>query len=315
MRTPTRPPRRGLTRVEAVVLAVIGLVLLGVFVARIDRHREEAKYLRCVANLEEIGRGIRVFADTKHNKLLPAARIAERHATWAVQIAPYLPAQDQDADLKRWDMQLPYYDQPAEVRAAQALAYYCPSRRAPPQLSVRGDVPTDGKPARKDYPGALGDYAGAAGDGGPARPWDGPLADGALVLGEVRKRDGRRVLSWRSRTKLEDLPRGQTYTILVGEKHVPLGRFGEADQGDGSLYNGDHPANSSRVGGPGHGLARSPEEPFNLNFGSYHPGRCNFLFADGNVKSLAPSVPEAVLGRLVNRFDGRPPPGKGRVKR
>ena len=70
--------------------------------------------------------------------------------------------------------------------------------------------------------------------------------------------------------------------------------------GDGSLYNGDFPGSFSRVGGPGFGLARSPADPYNRNFGSYHVGGvCQFLMADVAVKPFTPTVDAAILGRMT----------------
>src|SRR5262249_39099018 len=112
--------------------------------------------------------------------------------------------------------------------------------------------------------------------------------NGPIILGEVLQQEGDRILRWRSRTTLDDLKRGKSHTILAGEKQVPLpdGR-GLTDQGDGSVYNGDYPASSSRVAGPGFGLARSTSEPARRNFGSAHPGVCLFLFADVSARPLA----------------------------
>src|SRR5207237_192495 len=106
----------------------------------------------------------------------------------------------------------------------------------------------------------------------------------------------------RGRTRLQDFGDGKAYKILVGDKHVPTGKFGRAGAGDGSLYNGANPASSARVAGRGHGLAPSPDSPFHFNFGSYHQaGACNFLMADGAVKTFTADVDEALLGRLADR--------------
>jgi hypothetical protein len=82
---------------------------------------------------------------------------------------------------------------------------------------------------------------------------------------------------------------------------VPLEGVGQARFGDGSLYNGEHAANFSRVGGPGFGLAPSPTAPFNNNFGSAHSGFSQFLMADLSVRPMSNSVNERVLGNLIVR--------------
>lgn len=62
-------------------------------------------------------------------------------------------------------------------------------------------------------------------------------------------------------------------------------------------------------------LAASPEDPsiaddFRCNlFGSYHAtGICHFVFGDGSVHKIHPSINTTLLGRLANRRDGQPIP-------
>jgi hypothetical protein len=294
------PARPGLTAPELLVVGILLLVVAGILLTAIPRLRENAHRVQCVNNLKQLGEATRRFHDARN--FLPAARIADGYATWAVQIAPYLhrPAKDPLAD---WDLHKSYYAQPAEVRAAQVSVFFCPSRRAPPQLSAGGDVPGNAPLGAQNTPGALGDYACASGNGDPQHPWQTAQANGAVILGEVLERSGDLVLDWRARTTLAMLKRGESQTILFGEKHVPWGHFGDVQDGDGSLYNGDHPASSARVGGPGHGLAPSPETPFQLNFGSVHPGLCQAVMADNSVRVFATSMTPEVLGQLTTRGD------------
>jgi hypothetical protein len=329
--------RRGLTLLEVLVILFILLVVVGILVVAIPGWREKANRLQCANNLKEIGEAIYHFqGDVKH-PFLPASRIGERHATWAVLILPFLPrAKGAPEPAFNWDLRKPYYDQPAEAREVQVKQYYCPSRRRPPQNSVSGDVPSDGVPDRQHHPGGLADYASSAGDGSPDHPWDTNKANGALTVPRLVKRQGDLILEWLGATELfarregpkdeakfkiqvqksvavprgffffffgaaVPLERGTSQTILVGEKHIPRGFFGDTEVGDGSVYNGNYPANFSRVGGKGYGLAQSPEDEFNRNFGSYHPDVCQFLMADGSVRPLTISVSETVLGELTAR--------------
>ncbi len=300
--------RCGLARRDAVILFGLFVVLAGVIVTVIPRQRDRARRAECALHLAHIGQAISFyqgespapwrqqgFQGPLWRQALPAARIADGYATWAVLIAPYLTT---DLPLLDWDLHKPYREQSENVRQRWLVDFFCPARQRTSKLSVSGDVPADGM---DHVPGAVGDYACAAGDGDPARPWTGPQANGAVILGEVLDRNGSQILRWRSRTDFTSLVRGRSYTLLVGEKHVPLGRFGQAAVGDGSLYDGGAPANFSRVGGPGHGLAPSPTAPFNHDFGSYHAGLCQFLMADGSVRPLANDVNERVLGKLIAR--------------
>jgi hypothetical protein len=287
--------RRGLTRIELLVIVLIVLTLLGILLSVLPRARESSDQVQCKFNLQQIGGGVVRFHERRH--FLPASRIDVGYATWAVQIGADLSLKG-DNPLRAWDEQKPYAQQTDAARQVQIPQYYCPARRRPEQLSTAGDDGPDGKL----LPGALGDYACASGNGDPRYPWTGPEANGTIIVGQVLKREGDLVLEWRGRTRLKDLGDNKAYKIFLGDKHVPLGKFGQAAAGDGSLYNGTNAASAARVAGRGYGLAPSPESPFNSNFGSYHLGGvCQFLMADGAVKTFTPSVDEGVLGQLADR--------------
>jgi hypothetical protein len=294
--------RAALTRFDLVVLLALGVAIAGVLAVVLVRQRENGLRLQCTNNLRRLGDATLAYADAAApgapGPFLPPARIADGYATWAVLIAPHLV---KDHPLQHWDVSKTYFAQPAEVREALLLPCFCPARVRPGGwLSVAGD--TD--PATKDHVrGALGDYAGVAGDGDPAHPWDGPDANGAIILGEVLERQGDRIVRWRGRTTLAAIQqaRGLSTTLLLGEKHVPDGGAGRAEFGDGSLYNGQNAAGCARIAGPGFGLAPSPAAPFNTNFGSAHPGICQFLMADGGVRPFAVDMTDTVLGQLARR--------------
>jgi hypothetical protein len=288
--------RRGLTRLDVVILVLIVLTGAGLLFALLPGARESSDRVQCAYNLKQLGAAFIRYNGRHH--FLPASRIDDRYATWAVQIGPDLSPRG-DNLLRAWDEQKPYAAQTDAARQTQVPQFYCPARRQPPQLSKSGDNGPDGAP----LPGALGDYACASGNDAADNTWAGPKANGPIIVGEVRKRDGNLVLEWRGRTRLEDLGDQKGYKILVGDKHVPLGQFGTAEAGDGSLYNGGNPQCSARVAGVGHGLAATPDSPFLLNFGSYHQGGvCQFAAADGALKTFTPDVAEAVLATFADRF-------------
>ena len=232
-------------------------------------------------NLRRIGEGVQSYH--KSHDALPPARIADGYATWAVLLAPHVSG---DHPLAAWDSQKRFVDQEEKVRHAALLMCFCPARL---RTTPTGDD------------GALGDFAAVSGNADPRHDWTGPDANGPLILGEVLKRKDDLILAWRSRVTFQSLKRGLGYTLLVGEKHVPAGHLGDAASGDGSLYDGRHPASCARVAGPGFGLAASTSDPMNNNFGSAHAGLCQFLVADGSVRSFAFSTDPTVLGRLTTR--------------
>src|SRR5262249_36848392 len=147
---------------------------------------------------------------------------------------------------------------------------------------------------------------------------DQPDANGAMIIATstvVKKQ----VTTWRSRTAFNSLTDGLSNTILVGEKHVLKNHFGEgylegdtAGAGDGSVYNGDWHRNFARVGGPGFRLANGPTDlvggEWKRVFGSYHPGICQFVMADGSVQAIPTSIPVEIYRLLIVRNDGQPIP-------
>jgi hypothetical protein len=308
-----RARRPGFSRAELLIVLVIGLFLLGLGAMVLLRSQAAARRLGCANNLKQLGEATFRFQEAKG--FLPPSRIAAGFATWAVLLAPYQ-ERSEGNPLRAWDMSRPYYEQTEEIRRAQVLWFYCPARREPPQLSTAGDVPRDGFPRREHFAGALGDYGASAGDG--------TGAEGALVDAVVKLSPEHRVLNWHGQTvmvlveggkepvlqvgksdrapsPLKELKRGTSSTVLLGEKHVPWGAFGQTEKGDGSLCNGDYPDSYSRVGGVGFGLAQSANDPLNRNFGSAHPGICQFLMADGSVRPLANGISPEVLGKLMVR--------------
>jgi prepilin-type processing-associated H-X9-DG protein len=121
---------------------------------------------------------------------------------------------------------------------------------------------------------------------------------------------GGRATSWQSVTRFMSITDGLSNTFLVGEKHVPpllLGRSTN-NEGDGSIYNGDWPESFGRSAGNGYGLARHQNDVYNRNFGSWHPGVCQFVFCDGSVQARAVGTPTSTLERLSQRDDGLPVP-------
>src|SRR5438105_1203678 len=101
-----RCQRRGLTAVEVVVVLIVLLTLLGLMLTYILRQRESALRVHCMNNLRRIGTALHSFHDVSGGAqpalaFLPAARIADGYATWAVQIAPHMDA----AQLQAWKLE------------------------------------------------------------------------------------------------------------------------------------------------------------------------------------------------------------------
>jgi prepilin-type processing-associated H-X9-DG protein len=106
--------------------------------------------------------------------------------------------------------------------------------------------------------------------------------------------------------RFREITDGLSNTLLVGEKHVPRGHFGEGWL-DNCTYNGNYPQSFSRAGGPEFPLAQSQAE-MTWSFGSYHMGLVQFTFADGSVRPLQTSINPRTLGLLASRNDHQPMP-------
>lgn len=308
--------RRGFTLVELlVVIAIIG-ILVALLLPAVQAAREAARRSQCSNNLKQLGLAVHNFHDVM--KELPPASLFDSYATWPVQLLPYL--EDQTAyDL--WDIRLSYYFQNSKARAAGPVSVLaCPSRRSSSEmLSLDGDHNNPGS-SEPHLPGMLSDYGGCAGDDSPGHSWLGKYnsptdrANGAIIDTFKSSRDGTgRLLPWHSETRFKIITDGLSKTLMIGEKQVTIGSYGKGpgiespDTGiysDGSVYNGDYGIQYIRAAGPGHALASSPGENHMINFGSSHPGTCQFVLCDGSVRAISVEISTITLGKLAARDDG-----------
>jgi prepilin-type N-terminal cleavage/methylation domain-containing protein/prepilin-type processing-associated H-X9-DG protein len=307
MSRPTNP-RPAFTLIELLVVIAIIAVLIGLLLPAVQKVREAAARSTCQNNLKQIGLAIHNYHDT--NKALPPSRLGPQYASWFVLILPYV---EQSALYAQWDTTKTYYQQTAAARATSVKLFYCPTRRAPPLLSTQFEVSSTGVPDGQEYPGALGDYACNGGQ------FNGPIVDnpgcaGAMCAAITQVTNGQ-LASSRSQTSLASITDGTSNTLLAGEKHVPQSKFGQSGPswGDGAIYNGDFPRNFCRIAGPpSFSLGQGPDDltgPWHCRFGSYHPGVCQFVYADGHVAALDNQTDLTVLQRLAVINDGQTVPG------
>jgi prepilin-type N-terminal cleavage/methylation domain-containing protein/prepilin-type processing-associated H-X9-DG protein len=297
--------RSGFSLIELLVVMAIIAILVALLMPAVQSSREAARRTQCRNNLKQIGVAIHNFH--AQEGALPPSRNYDHYTSWAFLILPHL---EQITLFSSWDASLKYYYQPDEARLTHIPMYMCPTRRSENMASKRGDDIFSPLETSGHVPGVLSDYACSAGFGAG---WNWIDSRGAMIMGDATTDPptipfgnyappGAKLVTWRSRTSFRDLTDGTSQTVLVGEKHVRPSRFGIAQE-DGSIYNGDHPGNFSRCGGPGYPLAKSPTDKFNNNFGSYHDNLCNFLLGDGSVRSARVFMSTDILGRLTIRND------------
>jgi hypothetical protein len=276
---------------------------MGLLLPAVQQSREAARRAQCSNNLKQVSQAIHNFEEVQQT--LPSSRLGPQHATWFVQILPYM---EQNDLYNSWNVTTTYYLQQPVARTTHVATFYCPTRRSP-MLSTQFEISSTGSPDTRPYPGAMGDYAGNGGQFAGSIV-DNPLCNGVMCQADSLV-DKDRLITSKSQTRLRDVADGTSQTFLVGEKHVPRSKYGQSGPswGDGAIYNGDFPRNYSRIAGlPRFNLGQGPDDlsgPWHCKFGSDHPGICQFAFTDGHVASLRSSTDMTVLNRLAVRNDGQ----------
>jgi prepilin-type N-terminal cleavage/methylation domain-containing protein len=297
--------RAAFTLIELLVVIAIIAILVALLLPAVQQSREAARRTQCCNHLKQISLAIHNFENA--NQTMPSSRMGPQNATWFVQILPYV---EQTNLYNSWNLSTTYYLQGSTTRTTQVATFYCPTRRSPPMLSTQFEVSSTGIPDSQEYPGALGDY-GANGGQFAGSIVDNPLCNGVLCQASSQLATGNQVVQSTPQTRLRDITDGTSNTFLVGEKHVPLSKFGQSGPswGDGSIYNGDFPRNFNRIAGlPQFNLGQNLNDltgPWHCKFGSYHPGICQFAFSDGHVTVLKNTTPMTVLNLLAVRNDGQ----------
>ena len=297
--------RRAFTLIELLVVIAIIAVLIGLLLPAVQKVREAAARVKCANNLKQIGVAVHAYHDA--NGFLPPTYLSgSGNATWCYLLLPYLEQGNLFNQLG--DPNDLYYLRPQAAIETPVGVFYCPSRRAPGQLSIDGDA----RLPVSHRSGSLGDYAAVGGTDGLlvyGFKSDGPLLPIQPTYTYYDKAPGRFVTRWQAITRFASITDGLSNTLFIGDKHIPQGQQGLLAVGDTSIWNDDSGHHNFRAAGPGYGLARTRNDAWNFQFGSAHTGGlCQFVMGDGSVRGLTPAIPEATLGLLAARADGKPIP-------
>ena len=321
---PSRSPTHGFTLVELlVVIAIIG-TLIGLLLPAVQAAREAARLTQCESHLRQIGLATLNLNDA--TGAFPPARLRARndfsiHAcetsqpSWLVRILPYL---EQQTFADQWDAYKAFTLHSPQVREHVPPLFVCPARRSAEQAVIASQE------IEQEYTfpcgcsfkelvtmvgGAVGDYAGNHGDltGGSFDDeyayWRGGNGTGVIISSRPVCQNYEPT-GWKDKIRNKDLVDGASHTILAGEMHIPAGRLAEAPE-NGPMYNGKDLTAFARVGGVGIGLARGPTDqsvPV-IGFGSWHPGVCPFVMADGSLRLVANEIDTQTLAQLTRRDD------------
>jgi prepilin-type N-terminal cleavage/methylation domain-containing protein len=308
-----------------VVIAIIG-VLIALLLPAVQAAREAGRATQCRSNLRQLGLATLQFHDT--HKAFPPARLKSRgwdppicettQPSWLVRVMSFL---EDEAQFAQWDVYAPYESHPGEVRDYIPSVYVCPTRRSLHEAAIdSGNVELNITYACGCSDmlmidlvgGAVGDYAGNHGDytggtyGEDTDYWLGGNGTGVIVSSRPLCRSNSPV-GWIDKVRLQHLLAGVSKVFLAGEMHVPAGRLATVPE-NGPIYNGlDLPA-FARIGGPGIPLARGPDDVSvtSIGFGSWHPGICPFVLADGSVQMIDNFIDTKVLQAYCRRAEDLP---------
>ena len=367
---------RAFTLVELlVVIAIIG-ILIALLLPAVQAAREAARRMQCTNNLKQFGLALHNFHDAQRG-VVPGWLATSKTSGFPL-LYPYMEQQANydfltsqvkngesgigiDREQNYWDNNANWNNGEAKKGLSSIPMFYCPSRRSPGNVCPSPPTPNLGEMA----PGPQTDYAIVAigvnipgGDGfwwgcdgvyghaayrdaqrGPLRPAKLPTVASATSPSgyELSAANGN---GWRPRDTFSWWADGTSNQIVLGEKHIPLGKLGMCEgprSGDPDwYYHGD--CGYFRTGGrctaP---WARSFRLGFNGNFtspsgrslplasagdykagtrdyapmqeygfGSYHTSVCNFLLGDGSVQAIGVTTPEfPILTALSITNDGQ----------
>jgi prepilin-type N-terminal cleavage/methylation domain-containing protein/prepilin-type processing-associated H-X9-DG protein len=295
-----RGPSRAFTLIELlVVIAIIGL-LIGLLLPAVQAAREAGRRAQCVNNLKQIGLALASYEQSQ--KTLPPGYVSNFDNNgndtgpgwgWAAMI---LPQMEQTAAFNAVNFSLPI-EQPAHItsRLATVGVYLCPSDTV---KSPWGAYTRDasGNPLTLICQLAPANYVGVYGTSDPGIDGDGVFFRDSMVA-------------------LRDITDGTSQTFDVGERSFSLGEATWVGSVTGAVL---FPDNNDGIGYPraesspgmtlGHaGGRKGPGDPTSEvnQFFSRHAGRgVHFLFADGHVSLLKPTINYNTYRALATRAGG-----------
>jgi prepilin-type N-terminal cleavage/methylation domain-containing protein/prepilin-type processing-associated H-X9-DG protein len=291
--------RRAFTLVELLaVIAIIG-VLVSLLLPAVQMARESARRAQCTNNLRQIGLALQNYADAL--KSLPSGYLSTVDAGgnetgpgwgWGALALPYIEQQNLQGQIQfRLGIETP---QNANPRLAPLSVFRCPSDAIAKTWTVWNRGTVTGTPISVICDVASANYVGMYGTTEP-----GVDGDGVLFLN--------------SSVRLAEITDGTSTTIAVGERSFRLGEAtwtgaitGAVIVADGSDGVGSGPpeyAASLVLGHAGDGYSPGDRRSHVNQFYSNHGG-VNFLYADGHVAMLQPSMAYSVYRAMATRAGG-----------
>jgi prepilin-type N-terminal cleavage/methylation domain-containing protein len=362
----------GFTLVELLVVIAIIAVLIALLLPAVQAAREAARRMQCSNHLKQIGIGVHNFHDTRTG-LPPLGlgsrvwNVAQRITMWGF-ILPFVEQQPlydficasnsaigststmttggETKTSGHEGIHANFGNQwfndigETQQKAFGSISFYkCPTRRSGISIYTQGTTAND-VANTADRNGPLGDYAAVICRNHTNTEWwqyiYDPVTHAPNINGPFRIANitiSYDIKSWEPRDTMAWWQDGTSNQVIVGEKHVPLGKAGGTEPanrsgessylcfgGGWSSMGGTRPIVCWRDTSGVDYVAplRRPQEFDNvtsdvifqdsnraLSFGSWHAGICNFLLGDGSVRSISVTTSTEILGAIAIVNDGK----------
>ena len=295
-------PRPGFTLIELLVVIAIIAVLVGLILPAVQKVRTAAARIKCANNLKQIGLALHSYHDA--NQSFPPGVRSVHTSEWGETDAPgwgwaahLLPHVEQDNLYRTIRLDLSIADpRNAAARSTPVPVYLCPADSAPPTWTVTAEGPS-GAPGAAICDVAAANYLGMSAS-------ENDLGDMEWVW------DG--VLYPNSRVRLTDITDGTSQTIAVSERCQRHGQvtWGGAVPGaavyasEGAVWQDENIAMTLGYAGNANKPGDIDGEWASANHTSAHGSGANFLFCDGHVKFLTPSIAFVTFMALASRAGG-----------
>ena len=299
------------------IIAIIGL-LISLLLPAIQAAREMARRMHCTNNLKQFGLALNTCeaATRKYPSggwgyrwyVEPQRDGKAQPGGWPFALLPYV-EQTQLFDLVENSPDSEKQERLTTLVTTPVPLFYCTSRRAASLYPWQNATP-EGRPInlwKVPDPVAKSDYAINGGDNDPG--YEPKNIPNSLAIGDHRDfpwpdfSQANGICYFRSDVSSSQVSDGLSNTYAFGEKWTRIFLTGYDHGDDTSHYSGFDKDNTRWTL-----LPPVPDDDHTQSwdqFGSVHPGICNFVFCDGAVRSISFKIDPKTHRYLGARNDGQ----------